>query len=101
MGSMIGNAATMPLFARMLSQRLDRLVVDSTGLSGRFDIQLHWTPDAGEVPYGPGGNALPVTDTYGPSIFSAVQEQLGLKLESATALVEFIVIDSVEKPSEN
>jgi hypothetical protein len=59
MGSMIGNAATMPLFARMLSQRLDRLVVDSTGLSGRFDIQLHWTPDAGEVPYGPGGNALP------------------------------------------
>jgi uncharacterized protein (TIGR03435 family) len=42
-----------------------------------------------------------VTDTYGPSIFSAVQEQLGLKLESATALVEVIIIDSVEKPSEN
>jgi uncharacterized protein (TIGR03435 family) len=101
MGRMIGNAATMPLFARMLSQRLDRLVVDSTGLSGRFDIQLHWTPGAGEVPYGPGGNALPATDPHGPSIFSAVQEQLGLKLESATALVEFLDVDSVEKPSEN
>jgi uncharacterized protein (TIGR03435 family) len=100
-GSLIGNAVTLPLFIRFLSQRLDRTIVDKTNLTGRFDIRLQWTPSAGENPLSPGGDALPPADSSGPSIFSAIQEQLGLKLESARGPVEMFVIDQVAKPSEN
>jgi bla regulator protein BlaR1 len=62
----------------------DRPVLDTTGLKGFFDITLDWSPD----------------DT-GPSIFTAIQEQLGLKLEPGKSPIEFIVIDNVEKPSAN
>jgi uncharacterized protein (TIGR03435 family) len=92
----------MALFTRTLSQRLDRVVVDRTNLSGRFDIRLQWTPGPGEVRYDPGGNLLPpVTYLSGPSIFSAIQEQLGFKLESAKAPVEVLIIDRAERPSAN
>ena len=77
-GSMIGNAVNLSLFVRFLSQRLDRPIVDRTGLSGRYDFLLQWTPEVGEAKVDPGGNPLPVGDTTGPSIFSAIQEQLGL-----------------------
>lgn len=111
-GNLVGNAVTLSWFATMLSQRLDRLIVDKTNLTGRYDIRLQWTPNAGEYPYDLGGNRLPTSiidmsgtavtlDPSGPSIFSAMQEQLGLKLESAKAPVELLVIDHVEKPSEN
>ena len=101
-GSLIGNAVTMPLFVRMLSQRLDRTVVDMTNLTGRFDLRLQWTPDVGETPFSPGGDLLPpAADSSSPSIFAAIQEQLGLKLESQKGPVEMLVIDSVEKPSAN
>jgi uncharacterized protein (TIGR03435 family) len=100
-GSLIGNAVTLPLFTRFLSQKLDRAIVDRTNLTGRFDIRLQWTPSAGEQLLDPGGNPLPPTDSSGPSIFSAIQEQLGLKLESARGPVEMFVIDQVAKPSEN
>ena len=70
------------------------LVVDKTGLKGLFDIQLQFTPDA--LSAGP-----PPSDGCGPSLFTAIQEQLGLKLESAKAPVEVLVIDNAEKPSEN
>lgn len=65
---------------------LDRLVVDHTGLSGKFDWELAWESD-------------PTATTTGPSIFSALQEQLGLKLESTQASVEVLVIDHVEQPT--
>jgi uncharacterized protein (TIGR03435 family) len=101
-GSLVGNAVTMALFTRTLSQRLDRVVIDRTNLSGRFDIRLQWTPGPGEVRYDPGGNLLPpVTYLSGPSIFSAIQEQLGFKLESAKAPVEVLIIDRAERPSAN
>jgi uncharacterized protein (TIGR03435 family) len=100
-GSMIGNAVTLALFTRFLSQRLDRIVIDKTNLAGRFDIQLKWTPDEGEAPFDPGGNPLPPADSSGPSIFTAIQEQLGLKLESARGPVEVLVIDHVEQPTAN
>jgi uncharacterized protein (TIGR03435 family) len=100
-GSLTGNAVTLARFTRFLSQRLDRTVVDKTNLAGSFDIQLQWTPDAGDNPFDPGGNALPPADSSRPSIFAAIQEQLGLKLESASAPVDVFVIDHVEKPSEN
>jgi|HubBroStandDraft_6_1064221.scaffolds.fasta_scaffold89428_2 uncharacterized protein (TIGR03435 family) len=100
-GSLIGNAVTLPLFVRFLSQRLDGAIIDKTNLTGRFNIQLQWTPSAGEMPYDPGGNILPPADSSGPSVFVAIQEQLGLRLESTKGPVELFVIDRVEKPSEN
>jgi uncharacterized protein (TIGR03435 family) len=111
-GNLVGNAVTLSWFATMLSQRLDRLIVDKTNLAGRFDIRLQWAPTPGENPFDQGGNKLPsaiidnggatlTADSSGPSIFSAIQEQLGLKLESAKAPVDVLVIDHVEKPSEN
>lgn len=111
-GNLVGNAVTLSWFATMLSQRLDRLIVDKTNLTGRYDIRLQWTPNAGEYPYDLGGSRLPTSiidmngttvtlDPNGPSIFSAMQEQLGLKLESSKAPVELLVIDHVERPSEN
>jgi len=100
-GSLTGNAVTLSLFARLLSQQLDRIILDKTNLTGRFDIQLHWTPGVGEVPYDPSGYTLPPSDSSGPSVLAAIQEQLGLRLESIKAPVEIVVIDSVEKPSGN
>ena len=98
-GSLVGNAVTLSLFTRLLSQRLDRTVVDKTNLDGRFDIRLYWTPDVGEVALDPGGNPLPPANATGPSIFSAIQEQLRLRLESTTGPIDLIIIDHVEKPS--
>ena len=100
-GSMMGNAANFSLLVRFLSQRLDRPVVDRTGLSGRYDFLLQWTPEVGEARTDPGGNPLQLGDTTGPSIFSAIQEQLGLRLESTRGPVDVLVIDSVEMPDEN
>jgi uncharacterized protein (TIGR03435 family) len=100
-GTLVGNAVTLSLFTRLLSQRLDRTVVDKTNLEGRFDIRLNWTPDVGEVVLDPGGNPLPPADATGPSIFTAIQEQLGLRLESIRGPVDLIIIDGVEKLSAN
>jgi len=99
--SLIGNAVMLSLFTRLLSQRLDRPVIDRTNLTGRFDLQLQWSPEVGEPLYGPGGNPLPPGDPSGPSIFTAIQEQLGLKLESIHMPVEFLVIGHAEMPSAN
>jgi uncharacterized protein (TIGR03435 family) len=100
-GSLIGNAATLALFTKILSQRLDRPIVDKTNLTGRYDIQLTWTPGVGESPLGPGGYALPPADSDSPSVFAAIQEKLGLKLESAKAPVDVWVVDRAERPTEN
>ncbi len=77
----------------------DRMVVDRTGLSGHFDVDLEYTPDklprlGADVP-----SDLPPIPQDGPSVFTAVQEQLGLRLQPATALVDVLVIDSVALPA--
>jgi len=101
-GSLIGNAATMALFTKFLSQRLGRALIDKTNLTGRYDIQLRWSPEVGEVPFDPGGRILRMaTDSSEPSIFTAIQDQLGLKLESARTPIDMLVIDHAERPSEN
>jgi uncharacterized protein (TIGR03435 family) len=95
--------ATMAEFAGTLQGAvLDRPVVDQTGLAGRYDFTLNWTPDETQfgglgvrVPPPPDNAAAP------PGLFTAIQEQLGLKLDSTKAPVEVFVIDRVEKPSEN
>jgi len=86
----------------MLSRLLGRTVIDNTGLNGNFDISLEWTPDESQtlqVP--PDAPKPPPSDAAGPTIFTALQEQLGLKLESQKGPVEIFVIDHVEKPTEN
>jgi uncharacterized protein (TIGR03435 family) len=83
----------------LLSRILDHPVIDKTGIMGLFDFHLEFAVDEST----PGGARLPPSDepTVGPSIFTAVQEQLGLKLGSAKGPAEFLVVDHVEKPSEN
>lgn len=100
-GSMIGNAVPISLLARFLSQRLNHMVIDRTDLVGRFNIQLQWTPTVGENPFDLGGNSIPPADPSLPSIFAAIQEQLGLKLETARGPVEVFIIDHVEQPTPN
>jgi uncharacterized protein (TIGR03435 family) len=90
--------STMAEFANFLQARiLDRPVVDKTGLSGKWDFTLEWRPD----PAGANAPQLPPEIASRPDIFTAFQEQIGLKLEAAKTPVEVIVIDRVEKPSEN
>jgi len=98
---MIGDAVTLALFTKFLSQRLDRLVIDETDLAGRLDIQLQWTPDIGENPADLGGNTIPPADPSRESIFAAIPAQLGLKLKPARSPVEVLVIDHVEQPTAN
>ncbi|HWB32502.1 MAG TPA: TIGR03435 family protein [Acidobacteriaceae bacterium] len=80
------------LFTQAASNELGRVVVDRTGVPGAFDLNLSWAPDTG---------ASASNTPAGPSLFTAVQEQLGLKLESAKAPVKVLVVDQLEMPSEN
>jgi uncharacterized protein (TIGR03435 family) len=87
-GRFMARKITMRMMAAQLAGRvLGRPVLDRTGIAGEFDVDLEWTPDES-------------SDT-GPSIFTALQEQLGLRLQSARGPVEMLVIDHVERPSEN
>jgi len=96
-------------FAGFLQSRIvDRPVVDQTGLTDRYDFQLKWTPDslqaaaAANAPPGAPPPAPPADNADAPpDLFAAIQQQLGLKLEATKAPVEVLVIDRVEKPSEN
>ena len=97
-GRMEMNAVPMANLARNLSPIAGRSVVDKTGLSGGFDATLTWTPDAS---LGSSPEAPPQTTDAGPSLFTAIQEQLGLKLDSQRGPVEVLVIDSVERPTED
>jgi uncharacterized protein (TIGR03435 family) len=91
--------------ARILSGTLGRTVVDKTGLAGRFDYKLDWTPDNASQQVmkasdpGPGENAS--SDIAGPSLFTAIEEQLGLKLESSKGPVDVVVIDQLAQPTAN
>jgi uncharacterized protein (TIGR03435 family) len=97
-GHLAGTRLTMDVIATILSRQFERDVLNRTGLPGKYDFQLDWTPDAGPCPAadGPDGATANL-----PSIFTAVQQQLGLKLESSKGPVEILVIDHVERPSEN
>jgi len=102
-GGLETNGASISNFVIGLSQQLGRPVIDKTGLAGFYDIKLQWTPELGQGPVPPAGSELTPQspDASGPSIFTAIQEQLGLRLESAKGPVEVLVIDSVQKPTEN
>ena len=93
---------TMEDLARRLSSLpfLGRGVVDRTGLTGRWEFELTYAPDPDQLPSLPGGEP-PLFDPNGPSLFVAFQEQLGLKLESIRGPWEVLVVDRVERPTEN
>ena len=100
-GRFAARNASMEDFAGELGWVLDRPVVDRTGMSGRYDFNLSWTIDefqaarlkAFPLPQRGNGEA--------PTLFSAIQQQLGLRLEAANAPAEVLVIDHIERPSEN
>lgn len=104
-GELEGTAIQLQFLAQSLSNQLRRPVLDKTGLTGNYDFKLTWTPDAaqgfGGPPVPPGADAPPAPDPNGPTIFTAVQEQLGLRLESQKGPVDVIVIDRAERPTEN
>ncbi|MGA3236202.1 MAG: TIGR03435 family protein [Bryobacteraceae bacterium] len=97
-GQLTGSVATLEMLVTALSNQLGRPGLDRTGLKGNFDFKLEWTPDATQSAVADGGAA---PDPGGPSLFTAIQEQLGLRLESQKGPVETIVIDRVERPLEN
>jgi uncharacterized protein (TIGR03435 family) len=86
-----GGENTMTVLAESLAEIMDRVVVDKTGILGKYKVNLKWTPD----------DAVSTGDEAPPSIFTALQEQLGLKLESQKGPVGVFVIDKIEMPSEN
>ena len=92
-------AALATNLSRTYVSLLGRNVIDRTGLTGAWDVHLKWAVDTLSAPAGP--NTTPPSEVIGPSIFTALQEQLGLKLESARGPVEVLVIDHVERPSAN
>jgi uncharacterized protein (TIGR03435 family) len=83
---------SMGEFAPDLGDFLDRPAVDQTGLTGRYDFQLKWTSDESRAP---------TDSTAPPGLFTAIQQQLGLKLEPAKAPVELLIVDAVQRPSAN
>jgi bla regulator protein blaR1 len=86
----------MDQLAQTLSGMMRRTVRNETGLEGLFDLKLEWTPDAA-----PGAPDKPAETATGPTLLTALQEQLGLKLESKKGPVEILVIDRAERPTEN
>ncbi len=98
----VHNATMADFTGVMQAVVLDRPVVDRTGLEGRYDFQLTWTPDETQFG-GRGGQVPPPADpsTAPPGLFTAIQEQLGLKLDATKLPVDVLVVDRVEKPTEN
>ncbi len=97
--SLPARSATVGEFASVLQRAaMNRPVIDQTGIKGRYDFDLEWLPDDTQF----GGLGLkPGPDNPKPDLFAAVQQQLGLKIEATKGPVDVLVVDKVEKPSEN
>jgi uncharacterized protein (TIGR03435 family) len=93
----VAAGVTMQQLAANLSNHMQRFVVDKTGLTERFDLNLTWTPE--RLPAGSPPPGIPPVDPNGASLVTALQEQLGLKLEAARGPVSVLVIDRVEHPT--
>jgi uncharacterized protein (TIGR03435 family) len=104
-GVLKAGSVTMAQFASVLSQSrtVDRVVVDRTSLQGHFGVELKWTPEAPPRGAPDASGALPSrgVDQNGPSVFTAIREQLGLRLETGVAPVDVLVIDHAEHPTED
>ncbi len=101
-GQFNASSASMKNLVMSLGNAVGRPVYDKTGLTGVYEMKLEWTPDSGPGgPAGPDGHASAPTDGSGASIFTALQEQLGLRLESAKGPVTTYRIGNIQKPSDN
>ena len=93
-GQVVGSPASMEQLTRNLVGGVGRIVVDKTGLQGYYDFTLNFAPESV-----PGAPAAPAADVTAPSLFTAMQEQLGLKLEPGRAPIQVLVIDRAERPA--
>jgi len=94
-------AMTMELFAKgFLTEQMRLPVIDQTGIKGSFDFSMDWVPEE-RSPGPPEGEPSAASDLSGPSILTALREQLGLKLEAGKGSVEVLIVDHAQKPSEN
>jgi bla regulator protein blaR1 len=101
-GKFIAQKTSLAMFAQFLGTLAGRPVVDNTGLASTYSFKLDWTPEVGEGgPLGPAPLDAVPPDSNRPSLFTALQEQLGLRLQSAKGPVESLVIEKAEKPTEN
>ena len=102
LGSVVGRSANMENFRNFMQGFvMDRPVLDRTGIEGRYDFQLDWTPNDFQFP-GLGVKVPPAPDNAPhPDLYTAIQQQMGLKLEAVKAQADVMVVDRVEKPSEN
>ena len=104
-GKIDAEGISVEALSHMLSQQVGHTVLDKTGLTGHYDFELVWTPDDAATPTARGGDASQANpnaaDEVAPSLFTALQEQLGLKLESQKAPIDVVVIDHIEPPSAN
>ena len=103
-GDVSASNVTMGDFINFMTRnvKLDRPIVDKTGIQGRYDFELDWTPD--DTQFGGRTETTPPADgaSTAPSLFTAVQEQLGLKLEPRKTPIDVLVVDHFEKtPTEN
>jgi bla regulator protein blaR1 len=96
-GRLVAGSMPLSLFANNLSGQVQRIVVDRTGLSGAWDFEITYAPERPLNP--PPGVEFPAADPNAPSLFTAIQEQLGLKLQSTKGPVEVLVVDRVEQPT--
>jgi uncharacterized protein (TIGR03435 family) len=96
-GHHAGRAVPWWLIVEFLEGTVDRNVIDRTGLTGAFDVELQWAPMQPQRP--DAAEPAPPVDPGGPSIFAAVREQLGLRLEASRGMVDVLLIDRAEKPT--
>lgn len=94
-GEIIGDAVSMADLATVLSQQIGRPIDDETGLKGAYSFKLNWAPEMD-----PNSTAAPAPDS-GPSVFTALQEQLGLRLTAAKVPVRVLVVDHIDRPELN
>ena len=101
-GRMMSGGTPIAMLANSLSRLVSRVVVDQTGLTGNYEATLEFTPDQSQLPPGGLGNlppGVPAPPVDGPSLFTALREQLGLKLDSDHGRVRVLIIDSIEPPT--
>jgi uncharacterized protein (TIGR03435 family) len=99
--ALTARGMTMPRLAGLLKGRVGRPVVDSTGLDAAYDLELEWSSDLGLQQAPPGSAGADAITPDGLSLFTALQEQLGLRLEASRGPVDIIVVDSAEPPTSN